>query len=193
MIKKLIIILLSISVFLSGCKYSDYLEPEKRSIVTAFYLSGEENQITIILETVKEDSDNGEEGYKPLYINGSGRNFNDALNNAQLNFSKEFSLYHCSLIICESSLYNYSSKEIISEILKNSQISLSANFLLAKNFTNEIINKKSDEFLGYVISDIIELKGINSRLISVLKQGEKPKKIVVDGNKKFNVAENVDE
>ena len=193
MIKKLIITLLVILIFLSGCSYSDYLEPENRSIVTAIYLYGNKKEISIILETVNEKSENDEEGYKPLYINGSGRDFNEALNNAQLNFSKEFSLYHCPLIICDYFLFETSSDEVFSQILNNSQISLSANFLLSEDFTNEIKSKKSDEFLGYEITDVIQLKNVKTTIISILKQGKKPKKLIIDKNKKYNIAENGNE
>lgn len=192
MIKKIIVIFLSVSLFLSGCNFSDYLEPEKRSIVTCVYLFGTAKEISILLETVKPNSEGQDEGYFPEYLLGEGEDFNKALKNAQLNFNKEFSLYHCPLIICEESLYAALSGEIFSQILSVNQISLAANFLLTENLFKNIEEKSSEVFLGYEVSDVIQLKDVESSLISILNDEEKPKILIFKENR-YNIAENNDE
>ncbi len=189
MIKRIIALLLIFSVLLSGCSYSDYTEPENRTVVTAMLISSNASLYSVILETLNaDDTENGEE-YKTKYLVGEAENINKAVDNIQSEISNELSLYHCPLIICDAELYNLKQDEIFDYAVSNPQISLSAYLLLTDKIYDLIENEEESVFLGYEVTDMIELKDIDSNLINVLRGRANPPKITADSNNKFIFSE----
>lgn len=191
MIKRAIISTILVAVLLCGCSKSDYIEPEKRTVVTAVLLNSGENLYEIILETVENSEDGEETKFIPKYIKGNAENLASALENTQKEISKEISLYHCPIIICDKSTYNLKSDEIYDFIIKTPQLSLAVDLIICENINAILEQKNKEDFLGYEISDAIILKNFKTELVGILKGKEKPCLVTVNGEGKIIVSESI--
>lgn len=190
MIKKSIISIIVVVFLLCGCSKSDYIEPEKRTVVTAVLINFSDNSYEISLEIVENSEEGDEAKFIPQYIFGSADNLNLALENAQLEISKEISLFHCPIIICDKYTYNSKSDEIYDFIIKTSQISLAVDLVICENIKEILEQKNEEEFLGYEISDAINLKDLEVEIIGILKGEEKPCFLSINDEAKVIVSEN---
>ncbi len=191
MIKKITVLAVLMAIILSGCSYSDYTEPENRTVVTAMLIKRELATYTVVLEAVNVEDTEKEEKYKPEYLTGWGESLSAAVDKIQSEVSSELSLFHCPLIICDDITFERNQNEIFDYLIRNPQISLAAYFVLADTFDYFIDSEKEmSAFLGYEITDMIELKNINSDIINILRGREKPPEIMVDKNNKYIFSEN---
>ena len=191
MIKKSLFYLLIMGLFLSGCSHSDYIEPEKRTVVTAIIVDYEENSYNLSLETISHKKQSEEEAYSPYYIKGSGEDIISALTVAQDEVSSEISIYHCPLIICSERVYKEKQKEIFDFILNTPQISLGADMLLCKNIDDLFL--ENENFLGYEISDTVNLKNKKTNILGIINGKEKPFYLYKNEDEKIIITENLDE
>lgn len=191
MIKKSLILVVVIIVFLSGCSRSDYVEPEKRTVVTSLILDYKQENYELIIETVtfKKQSDNTP--YTPEYVKGSGEDIFSALNSAQNEISSQISLYHCSLLICKDSVFKIKKKEIFDFILNTPQISLGADLLVCRDTYSLLFDEEN--FLGYVISDAVNLKNAKTSILDIIKGNKSPYTVSVNEDKKIIITENLND
>lgn len=189
MIKKTIICLILLVVLLCGCSKSDYVEPEKRTVVTAVVIRSNGNLFEITLETVENNEEGDEAKFIPKYINAVGEILPLALEKAQGEISKEISLYHCPIIICDQSTYELYTDEIYDFIFKTPQISLAVDLIICEN-VNEILERESEEFLGFEISDAIILKNFKTEIIGIIKGDNQPCLVSLNKEGKLIVSEN---
>lgn len=139
----------------------------------------------MIFENVKQDEEEEKE-YSPEYINGSGKDLKSAVFSAQSESTKELSLYHCPVILCDKKTYMMKSEEIFDYILSNPQISLAAYLVLIND--NEMFNN-SEAVLGYEVTDAIEIKGLRPEIINILRNREEPADITLNLDNKIIVLE----
>ncbi len=193
MIKRLAVLICVIALMLSGCAKTDYTEPEDRTIVTALIAEYKEEYI-ITAETVSVPDNAKESSFKGENLIGRGDNLQTAFKTLQQNFSKELSFFHCPLIICSKDTYVLKKDELQSFLFNNSQLSLSINLVLcedAQEFTK--IELKEGEFLGYEITELIDLKNIDAKFIDISRKKTTPPLISVGSENKFEISENANE
>ena len=186
MIKKLSIILLTLILTLSGCTNSDYTEPEDRTVVTMLIIDKAEQveltAETIILPKTKEGSG------KHKFISEEGENIFDAHSKLKASVYDELSFYHCPIIVCGEEFYINNKNQISEFILSNEQFSLSANILVCEDVDNlQNIIVQDGAYLGYEISDYIEYKGVESKIIDIINNKTTVAKIITPNNENFEI------
>ena len=176
MIKKIVILFCSISIFLTGCLSLDYTEPEKRAVVTALFM--EKTEKFLLCAEVIELKENADKAFEVKYLNGGGESLDKAFKDLQTKYTKELSFYHCPIIICERKLFENSIEEISEYLINSSQLSLDVDFLIATDpFKLTEINPVNDFTLGYEITEQLALKGTESKLINIINGVSKPRTI----------------
>ncbi len=190
MVKKVIFLLILTLLFLSGCSNTDYTEPENRTVVTAMFIKFENASYNVMLETVNAKEGGKEEKYKAEYLSGEAASLEDTIKTIQSEVSSELSLFHCPLIICDNATYQAKKSEIFDYMIKNPQISLAAYLILTDNYDYFQNTEKEDTvFFGYEITDMIELKEINTDMINILRGRENPPIISATKDNKFIFSE----
>lgn len=187
MIKKSLIFVAIIILVFSGCSRSDYVEPEKRTIITAIILDYKMNNYELTVESVGFKKQSDETPYLPEYIKGNGADIYSALGAVQNEISSEISLYHCSLFICKDTVFQSKREEIFDFLLNTPQISLGADLLLSKNIESLFFDEEN--FLGYEISDAVNLKEAKTNLLGIIKGEESPFFVSVNSEEKIVISE----
>lgn len=186
MINKILSVLLITAVLLSGCTGSDYTEPEDRTVVTMLIITKNEQfeltAETILLPKTKEG------GMKSDFIRAEDSDITKAYNLLGDKVYNELSFYHCSVIVCSEDLFISEKENIFDFILSNEQFSLSANLLICEDTINLAkISVKEGLFLGYEISDYIDYKGIESKIIDIFNNKTIACEIFPVNDKEFEI------
>lgn len=177
---KVFLILFALVFSLTGCVGADYIEPENRALITALIIDSTENyEITAEVINVKDKTNEGL--IPPEYLSGKGNNLKNAFTDLQKNYSKNLSLYHCPLIVCQNDIYINDFENLYGFISENSQISLAANLVVSDNCTNLIEKARENvDNVGYKISEQIELKSIQTKIIDIMRNKTSPAQLLLE-------------
>lgn len=193
MIKKITLIIFIILFSFSGCNATDYTEPEDRTVITALIVEYG-SEYTLTAEAVSVPDNIREKSFTSEILTGKGADLPSALAAIQADFSNELSLFHCTVIICDASSYQQKRDEILSFLYSNGQFSLGAEVLISDSLKNiKEFELSEGEFLGYEITELLELRGLDADIIDISKGRAIPPQIFVNSENKFELTENKNE
>ncbi len=122
--KKIIVILIAISFILCGCK-SDYIETDKRLIVSALGVDTSNGDIVVYVETVKIGENSTDTSYSPVIYKGMGKSVRIAIFNVQNQLPESLSFGHCPILVLSEKLSDRQIDEILNYCISDDEFTLS--------------------------------------------------------------------
>ena len=162
--KKLTLLVISLSLCLSGCK--NYAEVENLTIVTAVGVDKVEDMLEVSIEVVKFTKDS----QKVSIVVASGQTYHEAITNAIKITGNELYFSHAQVLILSDEIANEGVYSFMDTIYRNSDLRLDMSILIAKdNSAYEILSAKSliDDISGLQIKTIIDSNDLVSEVPSM--------------------------
>lgn len=164
MIKRFFILIFMPILFLvfCGCNGSDYVEPEKRIVVSAIGID-HSDLFNVTLETVSVVENSNQDEYSALLYSGVGDSIEVAVADIARQISGDLSFYHCPIIICGANADGNMVNMVLDYVIENHQISLATALIKAENAAEILaLNNEGKEFVGYKISELLKLSEFNN-------------------------------
>lgn len=189
MIKKFtLLIIICCVLMLSGCKNSDYTEPENRVVASAIGVDYLDNEYNITIEIVKIFENLSEDKFSPNLINGKGNSIDNAILNALKKTNKKISFYHTPIIILGQNITNETINDVLNYCVESNEISLSIDLVIADNAEQILLAENEDnDLLGYKLTEQIKLLNAKNSALQIINSNNNNKllvlpKVVLTGN-----------
>lgn len=159
--KRLCLLLLCLTMSLSGCTVSDYLDIENRAIVSAIGLDRYGDGVLLTIEIVNTIDD--EKQYaKPQIISENGLNVAEAINNISASLSKNLFYSHCGIIALGEGLLPEHIEDMMNFCFNNNEITLLLKIVCAKNAKELLsVEPASMSISAYEIMSILDSRQKN--------------------------------
>ena len=156
-----IITLSFIIILLTGCN-SNYQSLNNLGIVSSLLIDKIDDKYKAYIEVYKEEKSSNSTKSSSYFIEGTGNNIKDAINNASLKTSKTLYFVHINAVIFSKNSINNSLNDIFNYLEKRIQLNSNYYILISDNVEELTkLKMKDNPILGEKVKNIIEYTSNN--------------------------------